>query len=441
MGKKIGQVKEANSDKKIFRYLIVFPLLAWLVKMIIMFNIQAGGWLGADGENYIAGVDALMINGFFAEEPKLSYWPAGYPLMLWPIGEISPSKFLYIVSFIQSTFYAYATYFLTRQLLKSTIKYLAFTVSLLISFNPTLSLSSLAIGYEAPIAACFMMIIALVIKNYGAEINRKYWISVIGIAAWFAISIFMQPRFLLIGFLFVLIWTLKTSSRKVAAAVLISSSIVMSITPAIMIYRNINVIDQAKISTNLGVTMAIGAGDETTGGYARKGPVVPCEPIPPATSVNDDQQVKCVIDWYLANPSKAVRLAFNKAQFFWSPWSGPKAEGTMARNPWLKISPAKSITKNIDGARLVTGPVGVTISYLWILGQIFFLFWGYQAIRKFGDQAKLVANLLLLPIVLSWLISIGTIGDHRFRIPTMSLSLILQGAGLLALRKKYVKAL
>ena len=441
MGKKISQVKEANSDKKILRYIIVFPFLAWLVKMIIMFNIQAGGWLGADGENYIAGVDALMINGFFAEEPKLSYWPAGYPLMLWPIGEISPSKFLYMVSVIQSTFYAYATYFLTKQLLKSTVKYLSFTVSLMISFNPTLSLSSLAIGYEAPIAACFMMIIALVIKIYGAEIDRKYWISVLGIASWFAISIFMQPRFLLIGFLFILVWALRTSSKKIAAITVISCSLIMSITPAIMIYRNINVINQAKISTNLGVTMAIGAGDETTGGYGRKGPVVPCDPIPPAKTATDDQQVRCVIDWYLANPVKSVELAFNKSQFFWSPWSGPKAEGTMARNPWLKISPAKSITNNVDGARLVTGPVGVFVSYLWILGQIIFLFWGFKVMRGISDQAKLISYLLLLPVVLSWLISIGTIGDHRFRIPTMSLSLILQGAGFLALRKKFIKAL
>ena len=42
----------------------------------------------------------------------------------------------------------------------------------------------------------------------------------------------------------------------------------------------------------------------------------------------------------------------------------------------------------------------------------------------------------MTPVVLSWLISIGTIGDHRFRIPTMSMSLFLQVAALLAIRKK-----
>jgi hypothetical protein len=39
-------------------------------------------------------------------------------------------------------------------------------------------------------------------------------------------------------------------------------------------------------------------------------------------------------------------------------------------------------------------------------------------------------------VVVSWLIGMGTIGDHRFRIPTMSLSLVLQVLGIYALKKK-----
>jgi hypothetical protein len=50
----------------------------------------------------------------------------------------------------------------------------------------------------------------------------------------------------------------------------------MLVAPAIMIFRNTVVIDKATISTNLGVTMRIGAGPETSGGYQRKGSEVPC---------------------------------------------------------------------------------------------------------------------------------------------------------------------
>ena len=40
-----------KADIKIHRYLIAFPVIALTIKMITMFNVDAGGWLGADGEN------------------------------------------------------------------------------------------------------------------------------------------------------------------------------------------------------------------------------------------------------------------------------------------------------------------------------------------------------------------------------------------------------
>jgi hypothetical protein len=187
--------------------------------------------------------------------------------------------------------------------------------------------------------------------------------------------------------------------------------------------------------------MAIGAGDTTSGGYARSGPEVPCKATPPATSPTDDQKVKCVIKWYLTNPIKTLKLSYNKSQFFWSPWSGPLANGTMARNPWLKIAPTQNIKKSEEGARFVLGIPGKVISYSWIIAQLIFLFWGYRELRRIGAFEKVIANLIMLPIVTSWLISVGTIGDHRFRIPTMSLSLFLQVIGFMALRKRVTKAL
>jgi hypothetical protein len=429
------------NEKKILRYLIAFPLIALAIKFIVMFNIPSGGWLGADGENYTAGVDGLLREGFYSKEPKLSYWPAGYPLLLWPIAKISAANFYYLVSIIQTVFFAYATYYFTSQVSRSAFKKITLFASFLVSFNPTLSLSTLAVGYEAPIAACFMMISGLLIKNFAKDTDRKFWFNIAAIAGWFALAIFMQPRFLLVGLLFFLYWAFKLGSSKYAVLIIILSTSVMAIAPAIMIVRNIEVIDQATISTNLGVTMAIGAGDETEGGYKRTGPEVPCEPPTPQTSVTDNDRVKCVIKWYLENPVKTVSLAFNKTQFFWSPWSGPLGNGTMARNPWLKISPTQSIVKTQEGVDFVTGFFGKAISYGWIVGQIFFLFWGYRELRKLGQSEKVFANLILLPIVISWLISIGTIGDHRFRIPTMALSLFLQAAGFLALKARIVKAL
>jgi hypothetical protein len=429
--------KSEKSDLRLHKYLIAIPLIALLIKFIIMGNIQAGGWLGADGENYTTGVDGLLKDGFFSEAATLSYWPAGYPLLLWPFAELAVSKFFYIISFLQSLFYAYSTYFFTNKLRASSLKYLAFWVSMLITFNPTLSLSSLAIGYEAPIASCFMMIAGIIWTNTNPNINKKFWLNVAYVGGWFALATFMQPRFLLIAIFVAAMWALKVVGIKNRIRIAALVTAIMMVAPAIMIYRNSVVIDKATISTNLGVTMRIGAGPDTSGGYARTGPEVPCEPKAPATSVTDNEVVICVVKWYLTNPVDTARLSFNKALFFWSTWSGPEVEGTMARNPWLKISPAHQVAiGSQSGRNFVYGPFGILVSWGWIFGQMIFLFAGYRSLRRIGADEKFLAQIVLTPVVLSWLISIGTIGDHRFRIPTMSMSIFLQVVAFLAIRKK-----
>jgi len=429
--------KKEISDSKLHKYLIAIPLIALAIKLITMGNIPNGIWLGADGENYLTGLDGLVKDGFFSKEGLLSYWPAGYPLLMWPVAEIAQSKFFYLISAIQSIFFAYATYFFTNKMAKSSLKNFAFWTSIIIAFNPTLSLSTLAIGYEAPIAACFMMIAGIIWANINPTYDKKFWLSVAYVGGWFALATFMQPRFLLIAIVIAIFWALKVVGKKNQIRIAALVIAIMMVAPAIMIFRNIEVIDKATISTNLGVTMRIGAGPETSGGYDRNGPEVPCEPKAPTTSVSDNELVICVLKWYLTNPLDTVRLSFNKAIYFWSPWSGPEATGTMARNPWLKISPAQQIGKsNQNGQDLVFGPIGILISYLWIIGQVLFLFLGYQSLRKLGRDELFFARVLITPVLVSWLLALGTIGDHRFRVPTMSMSLVLQVIAILAIRKK-----
>jgi hypothetical protein len=248
----------------------------------------------------------------------------------------------------------------------------------------------------------------------------------------------MQPRWVLTTIVVALIWALvHKNAKKVAALILIGVIGVMAISPIALTWRNARAGNGAVISTNLGVTMRLGAGDETSGGYAHTGPDVPCEPVPPATTVTDNEVVKCVIKWYATHPTKAVKLFINKGFFFWSPWSGPAVNGTMARNPWLKIDPLLNIARGSqNGYDLVYGVFGKIISWLWLIGGIALAFIGFFWLRSYKGIYSTLAYLTFLPVVLSWLVSMATIGDHRFRLPTMSLSLFLQVLGYYALRKK-----
>lgn len=442
MAKKIQQIRKAKANLKIIRYLIAIPVAAFLVKIIVISNIEAGSWLGADGENYVAGVIGLIKDGFFSTEPKLSFWPAGYPILMWPIAAINTAHFFYIVSILQSIFFAYATFFITREISKSSLQNIAIPSSLIITFNPTLSLNTLSIGYEAPIAACFMMIAGFALRLYLASEENKQAkiVSCLSMSAWSSLAIFMQPRFLLVGIVVLPMAIMKLSNRALRIKLLSVSLLIVLLAPAVMIIRNDQAIGRRTISTNLGVTMAIGAGPATSGSYIHEGPEVECEPNPSTGLVSDNQRVKCVLAWYLKNPLATARLAFNKSQYFWSPWTGPLASGTMARNPWLKISPAYTTTKNQEGSNLVLGPFGKLISYIWIIGQVFLLVLGFLTLRRRSKFEAYFAWWLITPVLISWLISIGTIGDHRFRLPTMSLSLILQVVGILAISKRISKA-
>jgi hypothetical protein len=410
---------------------ILIPALVFLIKLVVMANIQNGGWLGADGENYLTGVDGLRKDGLFSQEQKLLFWPAGYPIILFVFAKISFANLLWIVSFLQSAFYALASYFFVNQIRRTKLSPVAFLTALALALNPTLSLSSLAVGYESPIASVLLIVSALILQK---KYSIKIWV-IIGFLLGFAA--FMQPRYLLIGFVLILIGFLASDSRKIAAMSALISIVGMMLSPMSLIYRNHVANEINSISTNLGSTMRIGAGDGVTGGYDDKNQSVPCEPKIAGGVVTDNDLVKCVLKWYVSNPIKTLKLIYNKSIFFWSPWSGPLANGTMARNPWLKIDPVMNIQKNQDGYNLVVGPFGKLVSWLWLLGGLSLFFLGTLWLHKIGGYARNVALICSAPVFLSWLISLGTIGDHRFRIPTMGLSLFLQVAGYFALKNRF----
>lgn len=436
-------VIQANkADVKIHRYLIAFPVLAFIIKIIVMSNTQAGGWLGADGENYLTGVDGLLNQGFFSSEEKLTYWPAGYPLLVWPFAALSLTKFIYMLSAIQSLFFAYSTYFLTNSLSKTRLSYLAFSASFLISFNPTLSLGSLTVAYETPVASCLMMALGIAISAINQDSENKFALRQITfIGLWFGLASFMQPRFILVAAIFILIFTLYSAQRKSRIKLAAVGIIALMLLPTLLVFRNSEAVGKATISTNLGVTMNLGVGEETLGGYNRIGPAITCEPSVSGEALTDNQVVACVLKWYVTHPIKTAKLAFHKSLYFWSPWSGPVAEGTMARNPWLKISPVQQMQKSVEGANLIRGGFGKLISYFWLIGQVTLLIWGFYSLKRRGKFEMQIGVLALTPVALAWLITLGTIGDHRFRIPTMGFSLLLQVAGILTIRARTTKAL
>jgi hypothetical protein len=445
MGKKIRSTQVKTVEKKLNRNLIYIPLIILLIKFFTIPNIitgvaeiWSGAWPGADGEHYLTGTTGIVVDGIYSNSDKLTFWPAGYPLLMSIFAKITLNNFLIIVSIIQSTFFAYSTYFFTKTVSKTKLVFLAVPLSFFISINPTLSLSSLAIGYESLIASAFLISAGLIIDRIDETNRRSVLLLGVLVGLLMFLVVFIQPRYLLVAIFFSLfILFLSKAQIKVKSLGIIALLAITSLAPAALIYRNHVAVGKNIISSNLGSTMKIGAGDKATGAYTETNDSLKCESKDKVAAPTDGELIQCVVNWYLKNPFKTANLVINKSQFFWSPWSGPLANGTMARNPWLKIDPVMNIAKNQEGRKLVTGPFGKLVSWAWLLGGLGLLFAGLIWLHRTGGQLRKLAWLSFTPILISWLVSIGTIGDHRFRLPTMGLSLFLQVAGYFALKNRF----
>ena len=423
------------------RKFLLWAIAVFFIKLAIIFRIQGmnagsgdrvyfvdGAWLGADGENYLMGYNALLKDGVFSPESILNYWPAGYPLVILFLSILGKSWALTTLSIVQSAIFSYAAYFFASQISKTRLKKFAFLAFLLIIFNPTLSLSSIAVGYESFTASGILIVVGLIIKDFIEKDDKKFLKHLMISSMVVGILSFMQPRLIVTGLLNVF-WVITRKGVKASSLAVVITLVVTLFFPATLIYRNNQAIGINSISTNLGVTMNIGAGDNATGGYMKEGYGVECD-LSGTSAQQDNQRTRCVLIWYLNNPTKAIKLFYNKSIYFWSPWYGPSANGTMARNPWLTINPLKNIATTQDGFNIVYGGFGKVISWLWLLGGLTLLLYGYFTIWRHNSLERFLGNLAMVAITTNWLITLFTIGDHRFRIPIMGMSLFLQAIGL-----------
>ena len=430
-------------DQKLKRNLIWFSLFILFVKLIFIFSIRYGGWMGSDAEGYVAGAVGLLKDGFFSKDSVLSYLPAGYPITIWILALltgtgsfITHASSVIVISIFQTVFYFGACAFFVEQIRRTRLSRMAIPTAILLGINPTLSLSSLLVGYESIVASCTLLSVALIIDFQQNKPQRSLGRTLIFVGLLQSFSGFMQPRVLLIGFALLLLWGFFQHSRKNLAIILVLGSCVMAVLPLLLVIRNYEATGTTVLSSQLGGNMSSGAGDTATGGFTGSAHVA-CPIRIPAVKVSDSDLVVCVLDWYVHHPVKTIHLVINKTVFFWSPWSGPLANGTAGRNPWLKVDPVQNIAHTAGGHALVFGWFGKVISWIWLLGGILLLAVGFRWLWKQGALEREISLLTAAPIFLATLTSIGTIGDHRYRIPIMGMSLFLQVVGIFALKEHF----
>jgi hypothetical protein len=434
-------------QRNLARTFMYWAVAVFAIKLIIIFNIQGGYteisgrpffvdgiWPGSDGENYLTGYDALSKEGVFSKAGILNYFPAGYPLVMLFLSILGKSWVLTTLSITQSAVFSFAAYFFASQLTRTRLKKYTYLVFILILFNPTLSLVSIWIGYESLTASGLLIASGFIVKDFVEKSDKKFIMYLLINSVIFGILTFMQPRLVISGVLINTLWILVRKGFKIGPLLLVGSLLVTLFFPATLVYRNHKALGVNTISTNLGVTMNIGAGDKASGTYMNQDFGVPCT-LTGSDADRDSQLIKCVLLWYANNPVRSLQLFYNKTLYFWSPWSGTEGRGTMSRNPWLKINPITNIASSPDGYKVVASGIGKTISWLWLLGGIALLIYGFIVLWQSGALEKFIALIAMIAVSTNWLISLISIGDHRFRVPIMGMSIFLQAIALKTLFK------
>jgi hypothetical protein len=187
--------------------------------------------------------------------------------------------------------------------------------------------------------------------------------------------------------------------------------------------------------SSLGNLAIMGAGPNATGTYTNKDTGIVCDVEGLDATLSSNKKLMCAINWYKNNPGQGLLLLWKKSYFLWSPWFGPLADGTMARNPYMNFHPVKVGITTQSQLDFVMGLPGQLVSWILIFGSWFLLILGFRAAFKLGGLERVIGNISLMIILSSWLSVLIVQGDHRYRIPFMPFSLFLQFYGYKALRK------
>jgi hypothetical protein len=435
------------------KYLYTSTLI-FLIKVFIILNINPNFTLdigngqgfylrgilnGSDGENYLTGLLALKSQGIFSQNSILSYFPAGYPILMFALSIFGISSAMTILSILQSALFSFAVFYFARQLFTTKLQKFTFLVFLAILLNPTLTLSSLVIGYESLVASGHLLILSILIKDLKAKEEGKSNSirSLILVSLICSAISFLQPRLILGILLVIFFWVITSFKSRIIYSLLIVA-LISSIFPTSLVFRNYQASNLLAISTNLGATMNLGAGNFTTGGYWDEKKGVLCN-FNESKENKDSSVVKCVLKWYLNNPIKTTSLFYHKSIYFWSPWIGPNAEGTTGRNPWLRYGPLVVLNDKESTMQIIQGSFGKLISALWQIFSLFFLFYGLINIYKLRNLERQIGIMSAILILVNWGICLLTIGDHRFRLPILGISIFLQIIGLQFLLRRKLK--
>lgn len=388
--------------------LIVVATLGRLLCALTIVNPLSG----SDARTYLNAAQVLAVDGPLADAPRLPYWPAGYPALIAQAYRLFGLEAHWAIQVVQILLLGVASWCAYRLISGVFDTATALLAMMLLAMHPALLAASSAIMYESSLGSFLTIAVYLVWLAAGRPRGGMHHIALAGLAL--AAAAALQPKVMLAAVL-VAGWLWWRQRRAITVAVLV---MVASLGPLALVARTHVTDDRLAVSANLGTTMGIGFNDHATGGYVTETPQPPCEHQEDMFD-RDRALVRCSVRWAASHPLRTAALTVRKAMFYWSPMAGPLS----ARGTWYH---------SFRYQRLLPGSVERTgafqtfdevTSNLWTVVTVALVAAGiWLGVRD--RRTRSGTMLLSLPVLAFLVVSLGTIGDARFRLPT---SLLLTG--------------
>jgi hypothetical protein len=366
----------------------------------------------------------LAAEGPFADAPRLPYWPAGYPALIAQIYRLFGLRADWAIQVFQIVLLGVASWCAYRLLSGVFDSGTALLSMLLLATHPALLAASSEIMYESCLAS--LLTIAVYLVWVAAQRPRSGLPDVVAPGLLLAVAGALQPKVMLAAVL-VAGWLWFQQRRVVLCFAFVVAA---SLGPLALAARTHVTDGHWAVSANLGVTMGIGFNDSAIGGYVHTVPQPPCghheDPF-----AQDRALVRCSIGWAIGHPLRVPTLSARKAMFYWSPMAGPLSR----RGTWFhSFRYQRLLPSSVEHAPVFRTFDEVT-SNLWTVVTVALVGTGtWFGIRD--PRTRSGTTLLLMPIMAFFLVTLGTIGDARFRLPT---SLLLTGLIALALNRIWAR--
>ena len=315
-----------DRKSKDYKKLFIAVGLITAFKLILIPNIQqsfvgmhSGAWLGADGETYLAASEAITKEGLFSKSSLLVYFAPGYSIFL-SILHLFTGKLLFLfTSFIQTLLYSYSVLFFGQQLSRTKFNKIVFPFVLILLLNPTLTLSSLVIGYESFVASFFLLAIGFLIIDLHSKESKWPYSSLLISSVLLGSTVWLSPRMILPGLLLLLVWlNVKNRFKKNLLSSLIVLIIFLSFQGS-MILRNEIATSNFISQSSLGTLAIMGAGPNATGTYTDQDTGITCDVEGLDSALSSNKKLKCAYEWYIDNPGQGLWLLWKKSYYLWSP--------------------------------------------------------------------------------------------------------------------------